>query len=111
MEWAATLSREALYRDCGFEPYEKFVEDRGSAGVSLIRMRKYLSFLVPVLRAGTHSFSALHLLPGRTAEQCDQVKSLTSQGRGQGEGNPRHKMHRSRRRAVRPGDNILLELF
>lgn len=43
MELVATLSGEPLYRSCGFEPYEKIVDDRGGAGVPLLRMRKSLT--------------------------------------------------------------------
>lgn len=43
MELVATLSGEPLYRACGFEPYEKIVDDRGGAGVPLLRMRKVLA--------------------------------------------------------------------
>ncbi len=43
MELVATLSGEPLYRACGFEPYEHIVDDRGGAGVPLIRMRKSLA--------------------------------------------------------------------
>ncbi len=43
MELVATLSGEPLYRACGFEPYEEIVDDRGGAGVPLLRMRKLLS--------------------------------------------------------------------
>ena len=43
MELVATLSGEPLYRACGFEPYEKIVDDRGGAGVPLLRMRKSLA--------------------------------------------------------------------
>ncbi len=42
MDLVATLSGEPLYRVCGFEPYEKIVDDRGGAGVPLLRMRKSL---------------------------------------------------------------------
>jgi GNAT superfamily N-acetyltransferase len=42
MELVATLSGEPLYRACGFEPYEEIVDDRGGAGVPLLRMRKLL---------------------------------------------------------------------
>ncbi len=42
MELVATLSGEPLYRACGFEAYEKIVDDRGGAGVPLLRMRKSL---------------------------------------------------------------------
>ena len=43
MELVATKSGEPLYRVCGFEPYEEIVDDRGGAGVPLLRMRKSLS--------------------------------------------------------------------
>jgi GNAT superfamily N-acetyltransferase len=43
MELVATLSGEPLYRACGFESYEKIVDDRGGAGVPLLRMRKSLT--------------------------------------------------------------------
>ena len=42
MELVATLSGEPLYRSCGFVPYEEIVDDRGGAGVPLLRMRKSL---------------------------------------------------------------------
>lgn len=42
MELVATLSGEPLYRACGFEAYETIVDDRGGAGVPLLRMRKSL---------------------------------------------------------------------
>ena len=42
MELVATLAGEPLYRACGFEPYEKIVDDRGGVGVPLLRMRKSL---------------------------------------------------------------------
>ncbi len=42
MELVATLSGEPLYRACGFEAYETMVDDRGGAGVPLLRMRKFL---------------------------------------------------------------------
>jgi GNAT superfamily N-acetyltransferase len=42
VELVATLSGEPLYRACGFEPYEKIVDDRGGVGVPLLRMRKSL---------------------------------------------------------------------
>ena len=42
MELVATLSGEPLYRACGFERYEEIVDDRGGAGVPLLRMRKSL---------------------------------------------------------------------
>ena len=43
MELVATLSGEPLYRACGFEPYEQIVDERGGAGVPLMRMRKSLT--------------------------------------------------------------------
>lgn len=43
MELVATLSGEPLYRACGFEPYEKFVDERGGTAVPLLRMRKALT--------------------------------------------------------------------
>jgi GNAT superfamily N-acetyltransferase len=43
MELVATLSGEPLYRACGFLPYENIVDDRGGAGVPLLRMRKSLN--------------------------------------------------------------------
>ena len=43
MELVATLAGEPLYRACGFKPYESIVDDRGGAGVPLLRMRKTLS--------------------------------------------------------------------
>lgn len=42
MELVATLSGEPLYRACGFEPYEEILDDRGGAGVPLLRMSKLL---------------------------------------------------------------------
>jgi GNAT superfamily N-acetyltransferase len=42
MELVATLSGEPLYRACGFVPVENIVDDRGGAGVPLLRMRKSL---------------------------------------------------------------------
>ena len=42
LELVATLSGEPLYRACGFEAYENIVDDRGGAGVPLLRMRKLL---------------------------------------------------------------------
>ena len=42
MELEGTLSGEPLYRACGYEPYENFVDDRGGAGVPLLRMKKSL---------------------------------------------------------------------
>jgi GNAT superfamily N-acetyltransferase len=42
MELVATLAGEPLYRACGFEPYERLVDDRGGAAVPLWRMSKAL---------------------------------------------------------------------
>lgn len=42
MELVATLAGEPLYRACGYEPYENIVDDRGGAGVPLLRMKKSL---------------------------------------------------------------------
>jgi GNAT superfamily N-acetyltransferase len=43
MELVATLSGEPLYRACGFESSEEIVDDRGGAGVPLLKMRKSLT--------------------------------------------------------------------
>ncbi len=43
VELVATLSGEPLYRACGFEAYEKFVDERGGTAVPLLRMRKTLT--------------------------------------------------------------------
>lgn len=42
MELVATLAGEPLYRACGFEPYETLTDERGGAGVPLLRMSKSL---------------------------------------------------------------------
>lgn len=42
MELVATLSGEPLYRACGYESYENILDDRGGAGVPLLRMSKPL---------------------------------------------------------------------
>lgn len=42
VELMATKSGEPLYLACGYEPIERIVDDRGSAPVPLIRMRKDL---------------------------------------------------------------------
>lgn len=42
MELVATLAGEPLYRACGYEPYESFLDNRGGVGVPLLRMRKKL---------------------------------------------------------------------
>ena len=43
MELVATLAGEPLYRACGYVPYDQIVDDRGGAGVPLLRMKKSLS--------------------------------------------------------------------
>jgi GNAT superfamily N-acetyltransferase len=40
VELAGTLSGEPLYRSCGYEPIERFEDDRGGAPVPLVRMGK-----------------------------------------------------------------------
>ena len=42
MELVATMAGEPLYRACGYLPYESLVDDRGGAGVPLLRMKKTL---------------------------------------------------------------------
>ncbi len=42
LELVSTLSGEPLYRACGFEIYERIMDDRGGTGVALLRMRKLL---------------------------------------------------------------------
>lgn len=42
VELVATLAGEPLYRACGYEPYDEFVDDRGGAPVPLLRMKKSL---------------------------------------------------------------------
>ena len=42
MELMATLSGVPLYRACGFIECEKIIDDRGGAGVPLLRMKKSL---------------------------------------------------------------------
>jgi hypothetical protein len=42
MELVSTLAGEALYRACGYAAYENIVDDRGGAGVPLLRMKKSL---------------------------------------------------------------------
>lgn len=42
MELVATLSGEPLYRACGYESYENIIDERGGAGVPLLRMSKFL---------------------------------------------------------------------
>lgn len=40
VELMATMAGEPLYRACGFEAVEEVVDNRGGAGVPLLRMRK-----------------------------------------------------------------------
>jgi GNAT superfamily N-acetyltransferase len=42
MELAATMSGEPLYRTCGYQPIERFADDRGGVPVPLVRMGKSL---------------------------------------------------------------------
>ena len=42
VELMATMAGEPLYRACGFEAVEEVVDNRGGAGVPLLRMRKTL---------------------------------------------------------------------
>ena len=42
VELMATMAGEPLYRACGFEAIEEVVDNRGGAGVPLLRMRKTL---------------------------------------------------------------------
>lgn len=42
MELVSTLAGESLYHGCGFEAYEKIMDDRGGESVPLLRMRKSL---------------------------------------------------------------------
>ena len=42
VELMATMAGEPLYRACGFEAVEEVVDNRGGAGVPLLRMRKAL---------------------------------------------------------------------
>jgi GNAT superfamily N-acetyltransferase len=39
-ELMATMAGEPLYRACGYQPVERIVDDRGGAGVPLLKMRK-----------------------------------------------------------------------
>jgi len=41
-ELAATMAGEPLYRACGYQPAEKFVDDRGGAPVPILMMSKTL---------------------------------------------------------------------
>lgn len=42
MELMSTMAGEPLYRACGYEPVEHVTDDRGGAGVPLLRMQKTL---------------------------------------------------------------------
>lgn len=42
VELMATMAGVPLYRACGYEPHERIVDDRGGAGVPLVRMSKSL---------------------------------------------------------------------
>lgn len=42
VELMATMAGEPLYRACGFEALAEVVDNRGGAGVPLLRMRKAL---------------------------------------------------------------------
>jgi GNAT superfamily N-acetyltransferase len=42
IELVATMAGESLYRACGYQPLEPLVDDRGGAGVPLLRMYKSL---------------------------------------------------------------------
>ena len=42
VELMATLAGVPLYHACGYEPLERVVDDRGGAGVPLVRMHKVL---------------------------------------------------------------------
>ena len=42
VELVATLSGEPLYRACGYQPLERFEDDRGGVPVPLVRMTKQL---------------------------------------------------------------------
>jgi GNAT superfamily N-acetyltransferase len=42
VELAASMSGEPLYRACGYQPIERFNDDRGGAAVPLVRMGKPL---------------------------------------------------------------------
>jgi GNAT superfamily N-acetyltransferase len=41
-ELVATMAGEPLYRACGYQPTERFVDDRGGTAVPLVRMSKAL---------------------------------------------------------------------
>jgi GNAT superfamily N-acetyltransferase len=41
-ELVATMAGEPLYRACGYQPTERFVDDRGGTAVPLVRMSKTL---------------------------------------------------------------------
>ena len=42
MELMATMAGEPLYRACGYQPIEQLMDDRGGAGVPLLKMYKLL---------------------------------------------------------------------
>jgi GNAT superfamily N-acetyltransferase len=42
VELAGTMSGEPLYRKCGYDPIERFTDDRGGVAVPLVRMGKTL---------------------------------------------------------------------
>ena len=42
MELASTMAGEPLYRACGYQPQERFMDDRGGAPVPVLRMSKSL---------------------------------------------------------------------
>jgi GNAT superfamily N-acetyltransferase len=42
MQLMATMAGEPLYRACGYQPQDRVVDDRGGAGVPLLRMTKSL---------------------------------------------------------------------
>ena len=43
VELMATMAGEPLYRACGYQAVESVVDERGGAGVPLVRMRKHLA--------------------------------------------------------------------
>ena len=42
VELMATMAGEPLYRACGYQPIERVIDDRGGAGVPLLKMSKAL---------------------------------------------------------------------
>jgi GNAT superfamily N-acetyltransferase len=42
MELAGTMAGEPLYRTCGYQPIERFTDERGGVAVPLVRMGKQL---------------------------------------------------------------------